>query len=135
MGLNWEPEPAEKMAKRFETALKRVYDVDLIAQEESDRPGEHRENVFDFKDGIRIIVSLEIHDGVRFVHISGSSQNPMSVQDLSKRILGKIITISKMNISGVVNAWVANTGIIHFLFRMAPEWADKVIKPPTIHSN
>lgn len=57
--LPHEPEPLERLQARFAKALEPVYDVCLIAQGWQTRPGAYRRHLFDFEDGLRLLVSRE----------------------------------------------------------------------------
>jgi hypothetical protein len=79
--LELQPELIEVLRKRFPAAVARVWDADVIRAGDSDfndRPGRHREHVFDLWDGghlYRLIVSVEsLHGGRETVlHVSCSS--------------------------------------------------------------
>lgn len=88
-GLPFEVESLDAAAARYPAALKREWDGDAIAaaQGECDRPGLHREHVFDVEWGHdgddyvewwRVIVSIETHAEIgRVLHISASAlHNP-----------------------------------------------------------
>jgi hypothetical protein len=49
----------------------------LLQSGRIDRPGVHRENVFDFHDGMRLIVSEDEYAFGKFLHVSGSVRNQL----------------------------------------------------------
>ena len=59
--LPFEPENLEALRARLPAALKARYDVEAVARKVGRRPGELREHVFDFDDGIRCIVSIDFY--------------------------------------------------------------------------
>jgi hypothetical protein len=69
------PQTAESLAvlrARYAAALEHVYDVEAIRRG-AVRPGEVAANVFDFEDGLRLIVSRERYpDGEILLHFSAS---------------------------------------------------------------
>ena len=139
MTLPFEPEIDEMLQNRFEKALERVYDVETMMNGglNEDRPGVKREHVFDFQDGVRLIISKDrTAKGKTFLHVSGSSYNKkMSPEELIKVMAEKILELHKGNISGVMQAVKTSGGIIHMLLELGPDWHSKVILPPTYNAN
>ena len=76
--LDLQPEPIEALRKRYPAALAKVWDTEVIAAGDksfADRPGSHREHVFDFReDGeiVRLIVSVERFQDETVLHVSQS---------------------------------------------------------------
>jgi hypothetical protein len=58
------------MRERVQHAIDRVYDA--TSQFDTLRPGEQRENVFDFEDGVRAIISIDSVKDNPFLHCSYS---------------------------------------------------------------
>lgn len=72
--LPFEPESLESMRLRLLAAISCVYDADEIEKHNGIRPGEQRQHVFDFENGIRCICSLDRYpDGVVLLHMSFST--------------------------------------------------------------
>ena len=66
------PEPKVKLKARFPAALEDVYNIELIRAGKITRPGIIPKHVFDFEDGMRLIISRELYpDGV-ITHVSAS---------------------------------------------------------------
>lgn len=78
MALPLEPEPIEVLRARFGDALRRSYGPQEIERDpEADGPGLHREHVFDFTDGLRLIVSYDHLDQSQpepILHVSASAR-------------------------------------------------------------
>ena len=72
MALTWQPEKSEQLKERFNKVISRVFDIEKMMNGEGQRPGELRDHVFDFEDGIRLIASMDKVDGHIFLHVSGS---------------------------------------------------------------
>ena len=74
MGLPFEPEKESELSKRWKPALERVWKMSEI--EAGTRPGLSRKHVLDFRNGIRLIVSKELHetkhDKTLRIHVSAS---------------------------------------------------------------
>lgn len=76
--LEFIAEPTAQLKARYPECLKKVWevpdDVDLTDPDAmSDRPGLHRENVFDFNCGIRLLISRDKYGrGPIQLHISAS---------------------------------------------------------------
>lgn len=71
--LAFEPEDSWDLTARFDAALEPVVEVPKNRNDGlSYRPGAHRQHVFDFRDGTRLIVSRDSDGAREFVHFSGS---------------------------------------------------------------
>jgi hypothetical protein len=131
VGLDWNPESMETLRGRYSSALERVYDTKLIEQGESDRPGEHREHVFDFEDGLRLIISRECRDGKRYLHVSGSVKTTKDVcgKTLLQAMMARMLLLNGKSFSGVATAFMSDGGVMHLLFPLEPEWMEKIPRP------
>src|SRR5262245_30169010 len=70
MGLPHRPESIASMRDRYKKALVKIWETDKGF---SDRPGLHREHVFDFEDGMRLLVSTDRMPDLEIItHISAS---------------------------------------------------------------
>jgi|SRR5215467_3399354 len=72
--MEFKSESLEQLKAKFPKALERVWDVEAT---DGDRPGLHREHVFDFKDGMRLLISKDqfLEHGDPDVHVSASWRN------------------------------------------------------------
>ena len=59
MSLPFNPEPLVALQARYPRALEVVYDQQEIAERGGIRPGQVPANIFDFDDGLKLIVSRE----------------------------------------------------------------------------
>ena len=67
------PEPGDTLRARYVAALARVYDLTHPAVTTTDRPGQKPEHVFDWDDGLRLIVSRELDPiAGEVLHLSAS---------------------------------------------------------------
>lgn len=74
MGLDYKPESIDALRARYHRALARVYPLRFLFDGE-DRPGLLRDHIFDFDDGVRLIVSRHVDDGperTELIHVSAS---------------------------------------------------------------
>lgn len=127
MGLPFQPEPAEALAERFKASIERVYDAEMIANGKSDRPGEHRENIFDFEDGFRIIISKEKANGCLFLHASISHQEgnvPNAV--LLTTVVSRLMALRNAPMNGPVQISYSKS-ILHLIQKIGPEWVERAI--------
>jgi hypothetical protein len=68
-----EAEPLAAMKARYPKALEFLYDSTAIIQGNAIRPGECASSIFDFTDGVRLIISREqMPDGSVVLHLSAS---------------------------------------------------------------
>lgn len=87
MRLPFQPEKLESMRARLPDALVTVYNPDTV-KTGGVRPGQLRQNVFDFEDGIRCIVSLDLDpdENKKYLHLSFSSTVEMDVDKFLARV-------------------------------------------------
>lgn len=74
MTLPFDAEFTSSMVKRYPDAILETYVTDGVEKKEDMkmRLGENREHVFDFYDGIRLIISKEMLKSKEYIHLSGS---------------------------------------------------------------
>ncbi len=71
--IEYFPEKDEQLLARFSKAFEKVYDAKkVVTDPTAERPGQNKNCIFDFEDGIRLIVSRELLNGKEVVHFSGS---------------------------------------------------------------
>lgn len=70
--IPFNPQPTEKLKSRYQEAIKSSYDVSAVTHGQIERPGEKPQHVFDFENGIRLIISRDHYKGKEVIHISGS---------------------------------------------------------------
>jgi hypothetical protein len=82
------PEPLPALRARYARALEHVYDVAGIRDRGLIRPGEVPANVFDFDDGLRLIISREkLLDGEVTLHVSASFPSECRIADEFRLLL------------------------------------------------
>lgn len=67
--IPYDPELVQVMRKRLPRAVDRTFDPVVLKADPSKTPGKSRRHVFDFTDGMRLIVSNELGIGL---HVSAS---------------------------------------------------------------
>lgn len=67
--IPFDPEPLQALRRRLPKALDRVFDPEEVRARPETRPGLKRRHVFDFADGVRLIVSAEKGVGL---HVTAS---------------------------------------------------------------
>jgi hypothetical protein len=76
MRLPFEPEPIASMRARYALARKPLYDQQAVANGLVPAPSGFRQHVFDFEDGLRLIISRDRDpNGLVGVHLSASAQD------------------------------------------------------------
>ena len=79
-------EPVTSLRARYAASLNHVYDVAYIRDHNGIRPGEVAANIFDFEDGLRLIVSRDAcPDGRQVLHYSASFMAECRVADEMRR--------------------------------------------------
>lgn len=82
------PESMASLKARYPLALEYVYDAFQIAEHNAIRPAEVAANVFDFEDGLRLIISRESYPGDNrvFLHFSASFQTETPIHERCKSV-------------------------------------------------
>jgi hypothetical protein len=65
-------EPLKDLQARYPQALDFVYDSDAMRDSNAIRPGEVAAQLFDFEDGLRLLISLERRPQGTVLHLSSS---------------------------------------------------------------
>jgi len=116
MGLPFHPEPFDMLKMRFIGAMEPVYEVDRILAGEA-RPGTQRKHVFDFDDGMRMVVSRERAGDEVVLHVSVSFTGDAVVgRELICSVIDKVNTLRGMTVPGLVKAFQTSQGVVHFMF-------------------
>lgn len=126
--LPFAPEPIEQMQARFADALTPVYDVRVLMRQTnpSDSIGKKRKHVFDFEDGIRLIVSMETDPEssitrVAYLHASMSSFNGLKMNrtDVTAFCTRLLTEMSQGRLLDP-HVQVSEGGIPHFFYDSKP---------------
>jgi hypothetical protein len=122
MGLPFKPETVDKLAERFDKALDSVVNVEQLGKM---RPGMNRKHVFDFEDGLRMIVSVDDFQQIRYLHLSGSlhkeQPKPINNMDLLQMMVAKMLLLNGKSFSGVGNTTLSKGGVVHLVIPLNPE--------------
>ena len=71
--IKFNPQPLEQLKARFHEAISTLYNQIEVKEGNQPLPSKRPENVFDFGDGVRLIISREeTPEGNQVIHISGS---------------------------------------------------------------
>lgn len=93
-------ETLAELQARYPRALEFVFDQEAIQNQGAIRPGEVAAQVFDFEDGLRMIVSREQEaDGKLLLHLSASFRNECAMAD---KFLGRLRKVSR---SAALEEW------------------------------
>jgi len=107
------PEPIKDMKVRFPKCLEKVWD---ITDTMPDRPGLHREHVFDFESGMRLLISNDcMIPRAPDIHISASWEYnpPTSIFEMETDVRRGYRALGGKGILRLLG-W-SNRGIPHFL--------------------
>lgn len=89
MSIPFIPEPLEQLKSRFPKALEKVWKV---TDPMPDRPGLHREHLFDFESGLRLLVSKDKLPQFQEpeIHVSASWEwNPPKTVEEMRQAVGE----------------------------------------------
>jgi hypothetical protein len=86
--LHFSPEPVELLTKRFPKALERLYDAESVQLGVQLPPSQSARQVFDFDDGLRLIVSREFwSERGKVLHLSASIKERTPLyEELRKKV-------------------------------------------------
>jgi len=118
MGLPFEPEPLESLRARYSEAVKGITNPKVVERNPSRAPSKKRKHVFDFEDGLRLVVSVDQYQGVRVTHYSASMypDNPHDVMDFIRLVLDHINEVRPEPMMGQVVSKIAGRGIVHIFY-------------------
>lgn len=68
--LPFEPESIEELKARYTDAIQEVFNPIEVAEDPDLSPGKRRKHVFDFEDGLRLIVSVDQLDSSAFPRVT-----------------------------------------------------------------
>lgn len=112
--LPFDAEPLHVLQAKYPKAVKKVWDTSEIEKNPEDRPGKHRDHIFDFFDGFRLIVSREKVGMSTILHFSGSKfpTNDMKPPQFVEGMIRHIIELAG-RLSGRLLVFATKDGIIH----------------------
>lgn len=125
------PQPLEELKARYPKALEKLYIQLDVASGKRLRPAWNKDNVFDFLDGIRLVISKEQQpDGRLVIHIAGSVTDVLP--EAIKQELFHIIDLTDTHIHHIVEHYalvsgnlgalevvgISNEKIIHLVYRL-----------------
>lgn len=123
--LPFEPESTEELKARYDEALQEVFDPREVANDPDLSPGKKREHVFDFEDGVRLIVSVDQIDKKvkpRITHYSASVVDyicdPEQFEDQNKYVIFILCHINDIRpkpMTGRIMTRMIN-GVLHVFY-------------------
>lgn len=132
MPLPFQPESFESLRAKLPVALSKFWDVKDVLNG-GDRPGLHREYIFDTEDGMRLIISCDfltdvddiqsIGKGNRHVlHISGSTfDKDQTDEQAISTILTAFKKISGLDALGIATVNKTKGGVVHVIYPLSEE--------------
>lgn len=114
--LPHKPETMQQMKARFGRAIAETISVE-------NAPSENRDHVFDFEDGMRMVVTVDCLSGSEFLHVSVSGNDDYNASIQSEGIKGvmedmflRLAAISGKAPSRPITAKVDQKNILHVMF-------------------
>jgi len=122
--LPHEPETIEQMKARFPAAIAEPVDIDEVIEGTAPTPGKDRKHVFDFEDGMRVIISIDVSSEERFLHLSASGDEAYAdtlgsegLDGFLEDILLRFSAIIGRAPKGPLKSYLTSTGVLHILFK------------------
>lgn len=126
--IPFKPEIIENLIERFPKALEKVWEV---TEHMSDRPGLHREHLFDFGSGMRLLISRDsFRNDAPEIHISASWEwaPPFDVKAMREQVIkgyhqlgGKGLPIWVGFSSGGIPHWIIPAELEDMKLNITPE--------------
>lgn len=129
MGLKFKPLSVSEHRNRWPGALVKLWEYSETSASVQDKcpdsPGKHRENIFDFHDGMRMVVSADRYPCGAYVHVSVSAPETSEafVQTLDSKgrpclqRLDKLVNERIRHMGGPgLTVGVVFHGIVHFYY-------------------
>lgn len=118
MGLNFEPEPDIVLRARYPEAIKDKINARDIMVGIVPTPGKFRKHVFDFTDGLRLIISREAHDEGTYLHFSASMNdvNTMPMPEFMQFVVEHVVRVTGGALSGMMEAEMSDGGVLHLVW-------------------
>jgi hypothetical protein len=128
MAVPWNPEAVDTLRARYAAALVNLYDHRAIAAGRQPRPGNHPRQVFDFQDGLRLIISRDRQADQRTgIFVSGSivpgtpleewlrAQEPKAAIGLRHLVCERWQCLAGSDRVPEFVGWSARKGVPHFV--------------------
>jgi hypothetical protein len=119
----FEPQTLDELKARFHEAVSGVVDTDEIRRGLRPPPSREPKHVFDFDDGLRLIVSVDRVMDEEFLHVSASSNDDYkkTIKDegLSGLVEDVLLRLSAMmgrQPSEKINAFMSDGDVLHMIF-------------------
>jgi len=133
--LPFEPQEMKTMMARYHEAVKETNDVELIAAGKAPVPSKDRKHVFDFPDGLRVIVSVDKVGVDLRLHVSCSGNDEyvkdsgveisknldLFFQEVKEKARNRISEMRGEPLPLREEQFVLDHGVLHLLFSGADE--------------
>lgn len=115
------------MVVRYHKAVDTTQDIDMISAGQAPAPSKFREHVFDYPDGVRMIISIDKMNNEVFLHVSASCSGEyiakFHVKDIkdffiefAKEVERRLAELRGCEIPKLVESFISNSGIVHLVF-------------------
>jgi hypothetical protein len=95
-------QPTEQLKSRYQEAIKSSYDAAAVTHGQAERPGTKPQHVFDFENGIRLIISRDHYKGKEVIHISGSFDSGAYSGSLKRSVIESRMYLCFCEIAGPI---------------------------------
>lgn len=117
--IKFNPEKIECLKNRFKESLLAVYNPIECKENPDKRPGIKQENIFDFEDGIRLIISRDVVKATEVIHFSASINPKIYNGSFGRSLHEKMVMhfIDLYEFTDNINvhyAGITNAGIPHW---------------------
>ena len=126
--LPFEPQEMKDMVTRYHEAVATTNDIELIQAGKAPVPSKDRKHVFDFQDGMRIIVSVDNLRSDVVLHVSCSVREEFingykfagSIDDLfaflKKEVERRLAEMRGSAIPHLEETFISEHGVLHLMF-------------------
>ena len=126
--LPTEPETFEQIKARFVEAIREPVDLESVRAGTRKPPSGERKHVFDFEDGMRMIVSVDLIVDTYFLHISvsGNKHYHHTIKDegfdgMVEDVLLRVTAFTGGAPGHELQAVLSEEGVLHIMFEVDHE--------------
>lgn len=117
------PEPLDQLQKRFKSAVSKPVNAVYAIAHPEESPGNSRQHVFDFTDGIRLIISRDYTGNDEVFHVSASVEEVIWKGPFDKTLIThmkrRFEMLSGYTIPNGHTFVITEKGIPHWIFKHA----------------
>ena len=121
--LPFEPQSNDELKARFPLAVETPVEVEKIQAGIQPHPSKNRKHVFDYEDGMRLIISIDQIEDTRYFHVSasgteeyGKSIEKEGFEGFVEDVFLRICVFRGRHPGNQLEACTSKGGVLHIMF-------------------